>query len=95
MSGNKAYALTTPLITKSDGSKFGKTESGNIWLDPGRTSPYKFFQYWMNISDQDAEKWIKIFTTFSQEEILEIIKNHHENPHFKNFTTRISKKYYF
>lgn len=91
MSGNKAYALTTPLITKSDGSKFGKTESGNIWLDPGRTSPYKFFQYWMNISDQDAEKWIKIFTTFSQEEILEIIKNHHENPHLRILQQELAK----
>ena len=91
MSGNKAYALTTPLITKSDGLKFGKTESGNIWLDPGRTSPYKFFQYWMNISDQDAEKWIKIFTTFSQEEILEIIKNHHENPHLRILQQELAK----
>ena len=91
INGNKAHALTTPLITKSDGSKFGKTESGNIWLDPARTSTYKFFQYWMNISDQDAEKWIKIFTTFSQEEVLEIIKNHHEKPHLRILQQELAK----
>ena len=64
MNSGKGYALTTPLLTKSDGSKFGKTESGNIWLDAKRTSPYKFYQYWLNVSDEDAEKWIKIFTIF-------------------------------
>ena len=91
ISSNKAYALTTPLITKSDGSKFGKTESGNIWLDSAKTSPYKFFQYWMNISDEDAQKWIKIFTTFSQEEILEIIKNHNETPHLRILQQELAK----
>lgn len=81
MTGGKAYALTCPLITKADGSKFGKTETGNIWLDPKRTSPYKFYQYWLNTSDVDAEKYIKIFTFLSKEEIEKLIANHREAPH--------------
>ncbi len=77
----KAYALTCPLITKADGTKFGKTESGNVWLDREKTSPYKFYQYWLNASDEDAEKYIKIFTFLGKEEIDALIASHHEAPH--------------
>ena len=80
-SGEKAYALTCPLITKADGTKFGKTEDGNVWLDRNKTSPYKFYQYWLNISDTDAKKYIKIFTFYSENEIEEYIKTHDEAPH--------------
>lgn len=80
---NNAYALTCPLITKADGSKFGKTESGNVWLDPDKTSPYEFYQFWMNVSDEDAEKYIKIFTLFSKEEIEKMIAQHKESPHLR------------
>ena len=80
-SGEKAYALTCPLITKADGTKFGKTEAGNVWLDRNKTSPYKFYQYWLNISDADAKKYIKIFTFYSENEIEEYIKTHDEAPH--------------
>ena len=76
--GNKAYALTCPLITKADGTKFGKTEDANVWLDRKRTSPYKFYQYWLNISDEDAIRYIKIFTFYSEKEINEFIKIHKE-----------------
>ena len=79
----KGYALTCPLITKADGTKFGKTESGNIWLDPERTSPYKFYQYWLNTSDEDAERFIKIFTFLPKEEILDLVKEHQEAPHLR------------
>ena len=79
--GEKAYALTCPLITKADGTKFGKTEAGNVWLDRNKTSPYKFYQYWLNISDADAKKYIKIFTFYSENEIEEYIKTHDEAPH--------------
>ncbi|WP_299605116.1 tyrosine--tRNA ligase [uncultured Aquimarina sp.] len=79
--GGKGYALTCPLITKSDGSKFGKSEGGNVWLDAKRTSPYKFYQYWLNTSDQDAEKYIKIFTFLTKEEIENLIAAHNEAPH--------------
>lgn len=78
---NKAYALTCPLITKADGTKFGKTETGNVWLDPERTSPYEFYQFWLNVSDEDAEKYIKIFTLFSKEEIEKLVESHREAPH--------------
>ena len=81
--GGKAYALTCPLITKADGSKFGKTESGNIWLDRNRTSPYKFYQYWLNASDVDAENYIKIFTFLSLDEIADCIVVHKEAPHLR------------
>ena len=67
--GGEVFALTCPLITKADGGKFGKTESGNIWLDPRYTSPYKFYQFWLNVSDSDAERYIKIFTSIEKEEI--------------------------
>jgi len=78
--GGEAFAFTCPLITKADGGKFGKTESGNIWLDPIRTTAYQFYQFWLNASDEDAKKWIKIFTFLSQKEIGEIITTHEENP---------------
>ena len=79
--GEKAYALTCPLITKADGTKFGKTEAGNVWLDRNKTSPYKFYQYWLNVSDADAKKYIKIFTFYRENEIEEYIKTHDEAPH--------------
>jgi tyrosyl-tRNA synthetase len=72
----EAFAFTCPLITKADGSKFGKTEKGNIWLDPSKTSPYQFYQFWLNASDDDAEKWIKIFTFLNQQEVNSIIEGH-------------------
>lgn len=79
--GGEAYALTSPLITKSDGGKFGKTEEGNIWLDPSKTSPYKFYQYWLNTSDEDAGRYIRIFTMLSKERIEKLIAMHEEKPH--------------
>lgn len=79
--GGKAYAITCPLIKKADGSKFGKTEGGNVWLDKSRTSPYKFYQFWLNTSDEDALSYIKIFTFFSKEKIDLIIAQHQEAPH--------------
>jgi len=75
-SGGEAFALTIPLITKADGGKFGKTEHGNVWLDPERTSPYEFYQFWLNTSDEDAEKYIKVFTFLSREETEDIIARH-------------------
>ena len=81
--GGKGYALTCPLITKADGTKFGKTESGNVWLDADRTSPYKFYQYWLNTSDEDAEKYIKIFTFLSKEKIVVLVAEHSEAPHMR------------
>lgn len=77
----KAFAVTCPLITKADGTKFGKTESGNIWLDPNRTSPYEFYQFWLNVRDEDAIKYIKIFTLRTREEIENLIATHQEAPH--------------
>ena len=82
-SGKEAYAITTPLIKKADGSKFGKTEDGNIWLSKERTSPYKFYQYWLNASDEDAATYIKIFTLLSREEIISLEKAHKEAPHLR------------
>ena len=79
-SGGEAFAFTCPLLTKSDGGKFGKTERGNIWLDPSRTSPYQFYQFWLNATDADAEKWIKIFTFLKKEEIEFLIEDHQKNP---------------
>ncbi|HBU79416.1 MAG TPA: tyrosine--tRNA ligase [Muricauda sp.] len=79
--GGKGFALTCPLITKADGTKFGKTEGGNVWLDAERTSPYKFYQYWLNTSDEDAEKYIKIFTFLSKQEIEALVAEHKEAPH--------------
>ena len=78
-SGGDAYAFTCPLLTRSDGGKFGKTEKGNIWLDASRTSPYQFYQFWLNASDEDAEKWIKIFTFLNREEIDSLAVRHYQN----------------
>src|SRR5690606_24551118 len=79
----KAYAMTCPLITKADGSKFGKSEGGNIWLDADKTSVYKFYQFWLNTSDEDAEKYIKIFTFLDKNTIDDLIAQHRENPGFR------------
>ncbi|PDH43772.1 MAG: tyrosine--tRNA ligase [Rhodothermaeota bacterium MED-G18] len=83
VSNGDSYALTTPLITKSDGGKFGKTEDGNVWLDPKKTSPYKFYQFWINVSDNDAIKFFKIFSLKSQSEIDKIIRDHEKEPHLR------------
>jgi tyrosyl-tRNA synthetase len=88
--GGKGFALTCPLITKADGTKFGKSEGGNIWLDPERTSPYKFYQYWLNTSDADAEKYIKIFTFLPKEEIENLIQAHKEAPHLRVLQKRLA-----
>lgn len=90
--GNEAYALTSPLITKADGGKFGKTESGNIWLDPRYTSPYKFYQFWLNVSDADAERYIKIFTSLSKEEIDVLIAEQQAAPHLRPLQKRLAKE---
>ncbi|WP_346881833.1 tyrosine--tRNA ligase [uncultured Algibacter sp.] len=92
ISGGKGYAITCPLITKSDGSKFGKSEGGNVWLDPNRTSPYKFYQYWLNSSDDDAEKYIKIFTFLEANEINLLIKEHSETPHLRLLQKRLAEE---
>lgn len=88
---SNAFALTCPLITKADGGKFGKTESGNIWLDPERTSPYEFYQFWLNVSDEDAEKYIKIFTLLSGPEIGSLIKEHKDAPHLRLLQKTLAK----
>ncbi len=88
--GGKGYALTCPLITKADGTKFGKTEGGNVWLDPERTSPYKFYQYWLNTSDEDAAKYIKIFTFLGKDEIDGLIGEHGEAPHLRILQKRLA-----
>ena len=88
----KGFAITCPLITKSDGSKFGKSEGGNVWLDAKRTSSYKFYQYWLNSSDDDAEKYIKIFTFLSENEISTLIKEHQEMPHLRMLQKRLAKE---
>ena len=89
---NEAYALTCPLITKSDGKQFGKTESGNIWLDRNRTTPYKFYQFWLNVSDEDAAKYIKIFTSLEKDEIDSLIAQHTEAPHLRILQKRLAKE---
>ncbi|MFM7850345.1 MAG: tyrosine--tRNA ligase [Flammeovirgaceae bacterium] len=86
-----AYALTTPLIKKADGTKFGKTEQGNVWLDPKKTSPYKFYQYWLNASDDDAVNFIKIFTTKVKEEIDALIYEHNQAMHLRKLQTELAK----
>jgi len=88
----KAYALTCPLITKADGTKFGKSEGGNIWLSAEYTSPYKFYQYWVNVSDADAEKYIKIFTFIGREEIESLVKEHQEAPHLRILQKRLAEE---
>jgi len=90
--GGEAFALTCPLITKSDGSKFGKTESGNVWLDPEKTTPYQFYQFWLNVSDEDAAKYIKIFTILGQQEIEEIITEHNKAPHERLLQKRLAEE---
>ena len=90
--GGKGYAITCPLITKSDGSKFGKSEGGNVWLDGKRTSPYKFYQYWLNTSDEDAEKYIKIFTFLNEETINSLIEEHKEAPHVRVLQKRLGEE---
>ena len=92
IASGKAYALTCPLITKADGTKFGKSEGGNIWLDAARTSPYKFYQYWLNTSDVDAEKYIKIFTFLSKEEIDILTEKHTESPHLRLLQKRLAEE---
>jgi tyrosyl-tRNA synthetase len=90
--GGEAFALTCPLITKSDGGKFGKTEEGNVWLDPVRTSPYKFFQFWLNVSDDDAEKYLKIFTMLTQTEIEGLVKEHEAAPHVRVMQKKLAEE---
>ncbi len=90
--GGEAYALTCPLITKADGGKFGKTESGNVWLDPRYTSPYKFYQFWLNVSDADAEKYIKIFTELSREEIADLVAQQTADPGQRPLQKRLAKE---
>jgi len=91
-SSGEAFALTWPLITKADGGKFGKTEKGNIWLDPRYTSPYKFYQFWLNVSDDDAEKYIKIFTRLPKEEIEGLVAQHREAPHKRLLHKRLGQE---
>lgn len=90
--GGEAFALTCPLIKKADGTKFGKTESGNVWLDPKLTSPYKFYQFWLNTSDEDAQRYIKIFTLLSKEEISELIATHSEAPHLRLLQKKLAEE---
>ena len=90
--GGNAYALTCPLITKSDGGKFGKTEKGNVWLDSNKTSPYAFYQFWLNTSDADAEKYIKIFTLLGKEEVESLIESHQKEPHLRLLQKRLAKE---
>lgn len=92
ISGAEAYALTCPLITKADGKKFGKTEQGNVWLDKRYTSPYKFYQFWLNVSDEDAERYIKIFTSLPKEEIDGLIAEQKENPGARPLQKRLAKE---
>ena len=88
----EAFALTWPLITKSDGGKFGKTEEGNVWLDPARTTPYKFYQFWLNVSDEDAEKYLKIFTMLKREEIEKLVDDHAEAPHTRMMQKKLAEE---
>ena len=90
--GGECFALTCPLITKADGGKFGKTEQGNVWIDPRYTTPYTFYQFWLNTSDEDAQKYIKIFTLLSKEEIEEVILQHHSAPHERLIQKLLSKE---
>ncbi|MFK7900313.1 MAG: tyrosine--tRNA ligase [Cyclobacteriaceae bacterium] len=91
MASGEAYALTCPLITKSDGTKFGKTESGAVWLDAKRTSPYQFYQFWLNVSDEDSKKLIRVFTILPEDEILSIEKKHEEAPHLRALQEALAK----
>jgi tyrosyl-tRNA synthetase len=91
MLNGEAYALTCPLITKADGGKFGKTEKGNVWLDPARTSPYAFYQFWLNCSDDDSKRYIRIFTHFTKEEIEEMERQHNAEPHLRILQKALAK----
>ena len=88
----EAFAITCPLITKADGTKFGKTESGNVWLDPRYTSPYKFYQFWLNVSDEDAKRYIKIFTLLDRETIEALIAEHEAAPHLRVLQKRLAQE---
>ncbi|MCK5912287.1 MAG: tyrosine--tRNA ligase [Desulfuromusa sp.] len=88
----EAFALTCPLITKADGGKFGKTEDGNVWLDPKLTTPYKFYQFWLNVSDADAERYIKIFTLLSEEEVMMLVKEQDAAPHLRPLQKRLARE---
>jgi len=92
VSGGEAFALVCPLITKADGTKFGKTENGNVWLDRRYTSPYKFLQFWLNVSDVDAEKYIRIFTFLSREEVEALTEAHRKEPHLRLLQKRLAKE---
>ena len=92
IAGDKAYALTCPLITKADGTKFGKSEGGNVWLDAEKTSPYKFYQYWINVSDEDAQRYIKIFTMLSREQIEQLISEHQAAPHLRVLQNKLAEE---
>ena len=92
ITGNEAFALTCPLVTKADGTKFGKTESGNIWLSREYTSPYKFYQFWMNVSDEDAKRYIKIFTSLEREEIENLIAAHEAEPHLRLLQKKLAEE---
>ncbi len=89
---SEAFALTCPLITKSDGKKFGKTESGNIWLDPKRTTPYAFYQFWLNVSDDDAERYIKIFTSLEKEVVDTLVTEHRQDPGRRILQRRLAEE---
>ncbi|MCE2703973.1 MAG: tyrosine--tRNA ligase [Terrimonas sp.] len=90
--GGEAFVFTNPLVTKSDGGKFGKTESGNIWLDPAKTSPYQFYQFWLNASDTDATRWIKLFTFLTREEIDSITETHQQNPSARTLQRKLASE---
>jgi tyrosyl-tRNA synthetase len=90
--GGKAYAITTPLVTKADGTKFGKTESGNIWLDTDKTSVYKFFQFWFNATDEDAISWIKIFTFLDEQTCTDLIVEHAKDPGYRVLQKRLAEE---
>ena len=92
MLGQEAYAITCPLIKKADGTKFGKTESGNVWLDPRYTSPYKFYQFWLNVSDEDAKNYIKIFTLLDRQTVESLIAEHEQAPHLRVLQKRLAKE---
>lgn len=92
LGGTEAFAFTTPLITKADGSKFGKTEKGNIWLDAKLTSPYEFYQFWLNIADEDAERYIKIYTLLNKDEVETLIKEHRTSPHLRILQKKLAEE---
>jgi tyrosyl-tRNA synthetase len=88
--GGEAFALTCPLVTRADGGKFGKSEKGNVWLDPAKTSPYAFYQFWMNVSDEDAGKYLKLFTLLGKEEIEMLVAEHNQAPHLRSLQKRLA-----